>query len=356
MKLLIKAGADINSNINSNSRIVPVHSAAKEGHIGVVELLLQAGCKPVEGDLPMHSAAISGKWDIVELFLRFGSAINRDGDDGALIHTAAAQDRVDIMGRLVEQYGAEVDAARRDGMTPLHIACREGYTDMVQWLLSTGKVDVNRGCEYAFVSGIRPLHFALQAYAVTIVRFLLAVPTIDADARNSRLETPLHNAAASVCTESARLLLDTEHVDVNARNITSRTPLHEAFHPGSGTTYSNHRVPLVRELLKRSELDLDAQDTDGLTPLHLAMQCGDQDVAQLLLDTGKVDQTVVNRWARTPVQYAVQYGSIDVLKMLSKTGRLKAEGPEYAALMEVASKSTNAYRDVLKFLVSLGKH
>ena len=77
--------------------------------------------------------------------------------------------------------------------------------------------------------------------------------------------------------EEVRYLLETKDVDVNAKDKNGVTPLHEAADRGLAD---------IAELLIAGGANVNAEDYDGNTPLHLAIGGGHAEIARLLVIQG----------------------------------------------------------------------
>lgn len=75
--LLIELGADIQKASANPLRVAPLHSAAAGGHLGIVEVLLNAGAevnaKQEGGFTPLHSAAQNADLEMVKLLIEYGA-------------------------------------------------------------------------------------------------------------------------------------------------------------------------------------------------------------------------------------------------------------------------------------------
>src|SRR5437868_14688623 len=133
---------------------------------------------------------------------------------------AAMKGDRDAVRALLKQ-GADVSAAKGDGMTALHFAAERGDAAMTEMLVYAGAnvAAVTRIGQYT------PLHLASRAASVPVVQVLLrAGAKVGAETRPSGV-TALHLAAASGNAALVQLLV--EHgADVNAKEAEwGQTPL-----------------------------------------------------------------------------------------------------------------------------------
>jgi len=84
---------------------------------------------------------------------------------------------------------ADPDVADDSGVTPLHVASMFGLYDIVKFLLSYGRINVNVRDE----GGRTPLHKAATGCRSKVV-WLLLINGADPNARDSIGHTPLHGA------------------------------------------------------------------------------------------------------------------------------------------------------------------
>lgn len=82
-------------------------------------------------------------------------------------------------------------------------------------------------------------------------------------------------------------------------------PLHRAAYNGD--------IELVKHLLKRVDLEVNGQDHQGNTAMHLAVQCGHIEVVQLLI-AAKTDATVRNQQLWNCRAEAAYGGTLDMMK------------------------------------------
>jgi len=123
---------------------VALQEAAKHGHKGVVQLLVEAGANIEaydEDGTPLIYAAIAGCGNVVEYLLKKGANVHCADEFGrTALHAAASKGDVKAVRALIE-YGAEVDEVRprdEDGNTALLLAAAEGHKDVVKFLPDKG--------------------------------------------------------------------------------------------------------------------------------------------------------------------------------------------------------------------------
>jgi ankyrin repeat protein len=75
----------------------------------------------------------------------------------------------------------------------------------------------------------------------------------------------------------------------------------------------------VAELLISKNADINAETTQGSTPLHLAAQHGHKDVVELLISKG-ANVNAVNEAGMRPLMFARSSGNKDVVEILIKNG------------------------------------
>ena len=131
----------------------------------------------------------------------------------------------------------------------------------------------------------------------------------DANYRDSSGWTALHNASHKGHDSVVQLLLDWKPVpNVDAQDINDNTPLHVASFHGKST---------VVTILLEGGASVDARDRQGGTPLHDASQGGHLEVVRLLLGRC-ADPRARNRKGETPFQIASKKNHGEVTQLLTE--------------------------------------
>ena len=150
-------------------------------------------------------AAMKGDRDAVRSLLKQGADVSAARGDGMTALHFAAERGDAVMTEMLVYAGANVSAVTRIGQyTPLHLASRAGNPAVVQALLKAGANVSAR----TTTSGVTPLHLAAVSGSAAIVTLLLEHGA-DADAKESEWgQTPLMFAAAENRVDTIGALLD----------------------------------------------------------------------------------------------------------------------------------------------------
>ena len=108
------------------------------------------------------------------------------------------------------------------------------------------------------------------------------------------------------CNYYLRTKLMHEQIDVNAKNKYGWTPLHHA-------AYDGHAA--VVQALLASKADVNAKDEDGRTPLHKAAYNGHEEVVKLLLEN-RANARLENNLGQTPLALAKEHSKANVATIL----------------------------------------
>uniref|UniRef100_UPI003AACCFB2 ankyrin-2b n=1 Tax=Centroberyx gerrardi TaxID=166262 RepID=UPI003AACCFB2 len=284
-----------------------LHLAAKEGHVDLVQELLERGSAvdsaTKKGNTALHIASLAGQAEVVKILVKRGADINSQSQNGFTpLYMAAQENHLDVVRYLLEN-GGNQSTATEDGFTPLAIALQQGHNQVVSILLENdtkGKVR------------LPALHIAARKDDTKSAALLLQNDH-NADVQSKMMVnrttesgfTPLHIAAHYGNVNVATLLLNRgAAVDFTARN--GITPLHVASKRGN--------TNMVRLLLDRGS-QIDAKTRDGLTPLHCAARSGHDAAVELLLERG-APMLARTKNGLSPLHMAAQGDHVECVKHL----------------------------------------
>ncbi|XP_067623198.1 ankyrin-3-like [Eurosta solidaginis] len=266
-KLLLTSGSKVTRK-NKKLSNTPLHFAVINGDMEIVKMILDKGgninAKNKHGQTPLHNAIrIDKKMEIIELLLKHRADVNAIDKDGtSLLHVAVKIGCLQIVDHLLK-YGAYVNcmctSRWKKGYAPLHFAVEKGSKEVITLLLSRGaNVDVKGE------DGITPLHIAAKNGYIHIAEDLLKHGACTHSFTLKEGYTPMHFASKLGNEEAVKLFLN-KGADINASTNGNLTPLHIATKTGHG---------LVVKLLLQRGAKVDNQDKDGKTTLHLAVEEG----------------------------------------------------------------------------------
>jgi ankyrin repeat protein len=139
--------------------------AAKEGHLGIVKLLLERGIDVNTGmttwGTSLHPAALFGHEEVVSTLLNSGADVYRRSVSGctALLY-ASVNGHVAVVRLLLQSMGGRgLDERKANGCTALWCACAYGHADVVRALLLAGADH-----SIASISGTMPKQIAQNNY------------------------------------------------------------------------------------------------------------------------------------------------------------------------------------------------
>eukprot|EP00742_Colponemidia_sp_Colp-10_P008413 GILJ01009112.1.p1 GENE.GILJ01009112.1~~GILJ01009112.1.p1 ORF type:complete len:645 (-),score=58.75 GILJ01009112.1:119-2026(-) len=152
----------------------PLHLAACEGRLGVVEYLLRKGAnvhaKDRYGHTPLLDAVLNGHDLVAALLRKAGGLLNVDRTTLVnMLFPAAAEGAVEVLRRLHEN-GADFNVSDYHENTPLHLAASYGRADAVRLLLEIGTIcpEAKNRCGHTAVEeALRHNHADIAALILT---------------------------------------------------------------------------------------------------------------------------------------------------------------------------------------------
>lgn len=365
-------------NLGDSYGLTPLHLAAQDGHIDIVELLLQidacVNVKNRHGFTPFHLAVKGGHIYITSILLNNGAHINTELGGATALHLKTAEGNLDFVKLLVEK-GADVNIKTKAGLTPIHVAILYDHVNILKVLLD-GDAKLNEAGEQAVLA------LAVRNKNINMVRILVkAGANMLIDNRNGT--TVLHHSVCTGQVDLVKLLME-ENVDVNAQDSRGYTPLHFAviienidivqllLKGERNSTHVENRVPSVKEVaaedeihvrsLQRStdniassvgnKINVNIQSDDGSTPLHFAVVHEHLDIIHLLLKNG-ANGTTLDVNGKTPLHSAIFQQRADIVRLLlTKTEDVNVQGRLGYTPLHLSIQVQNV--DILWLLLEFG--
>ncbi|CAB3385435.1 Hypothetical predicted protein [Cloeon dipterum] len=249
------------------------------------------------------------------------------------LHVAAENDDLDALQTWIE-LGGDLDSVDNGGLTALHIAAESGHLQFVKKLLASKpeateaqNLDVSESSsgsslvKYERVNrcdneGRTALHLAAKSENVDLVKWLLE------NNADLTLTDMKGNNAIHYAIENERMLRFINEKNghlVNQRLKDGNTTLHLMIQ-----CFCSKEV--VAWILEQGDIDINAKNDLGDTPLLMACKELFSNVAELLL-TRNVDVNVPDTRGKTAMHYAAERGKLGLVQKMYKKGEKMSEVP-----------------------------
>ena len=157
-------------NVNASQKCgswgtkTPLYSAAGDGRIDLVAMLLDAKADPNKGaeqsgrisESPLRTAVYHNHYGVSKLLLKRGAILNMKRSPLCWLHKKCHAKMV----KLLLDYGADLNQHDEEGCTPLSRAAYHGRADMMKRLLDAGAEPEKTEKCFGKDSGDTPLHTA----------------------------------------------------------------------------------------------------------------------------------------------------------------------------------------------------
>ncbi|KAI1458771.1 ankyrin repeat-containing domain protein [Annulohypoxylon moriforme] len=234
-----------------------------------------------------------------------------DFDGRKALHNASKNGHFPIA-RLLLLAGVEVDPKDKKGLTPLVLAAEAGEKEIVRLLIERGanaRLQVYKDqsilCRMARQSKDSMRHAA-------VVNILLQATDIDPNLMDGNRMTALHSAAELGHLEIIKALLRHSKVNPNSTGRWNWNALHFL------ARCKNKFTRKIAELLIESGTDPMALDFDNWLPVHVASQCGNISLLEVLLGLHPECLEARSDEGRTPLLFGIH--RVESVKWLMEHG------------------------------------
>lgn len=321
---LLKRGADVNAKTPSGQ--TPLHLCVQTGNLEICRLLLTddlvADVPDYQSNTPFHIAVERELLGIVELLLSRGVDINAPTSEGFMpLHAAICKNNEQLVGILVES-GADINVRNCNGETALHLCVTGGNLEICRLLLSDDLLD-----DVPDSTLTTPLHMAVESARLDIAELLLG-RGVNVNTPTGKGFMPLHIAICENNEQMARLLVE------NGADVNAPVSIPEDSSPKSDPSFQyNYYI--------------------GYSPIHLAVEHGDESILELLEDNGADVSAVVEPSGMTAMHLAVMHeNNSAVLFLCEYSDLLKSKTNEGKAVLHLAVE--NAWYDLIEVLLWTG--
>ncbi|KAF6027626.1 MIB1 [Bugula neritina] len=321
LNALLKKLFETNVSGDINEELV---KAAANGDVSKVEELIQTKEADPNGVFVGHTAlqaaAQNGHAEVVRVLVRNGCDLEIEDKDGdRAIHHSAFGDESGVIEQL-HAGGADLNARNKRRQTPLHIGVNKGHMSVVKTLLEVGCHPSLQDAE-----GDTPLHDTISKKRDDMLSVLLDY-NADVTITNNNGFNAIHHAALRGNPSAMRTILTkcTRKWVVNEKKDDGYTALHLA-------SLNNH-VEVADLLVKVGEANVNVQNINLQTPLHLAVERLHTQIVRLLVKK-KANLNIADKDGDTPLHEALRNHTLSQLRQLQDLqdiGRigLSLQGPE----------------------------
>ncbi|XP_077301815.1 protein phosphatase 1 regulatory subunit 12C-like isoform X2 [Arctopsyche grandis] len=384
VEFLVNLGADV--NVEDRESWTPLHATVNCGHLSITRYLIDRGANlgaiNSDGHLPIDIAesdemkaliqeavakqgidcdlarkveervmtADAIRWAIEAHAYRQShpEAGKVDPETGtSALHVAAAKGYMQVIRLLIKCCKVEINVQDSDGWSPLHAASYWGQKDAVETLMASSvntSLVNNKGETFVDIANDDMVEFIrkLEKEQRNRKHRRMSRGPYDYESiktRDKDIPTKKGKSCGITC-EVARIdeeiaLLDKAESwaadDLNPEAglgdpDTGRTPLHKAAAKGY--------MKLMEVLVTRCYVDVDVEDNEGWTPLHIAGFHGQKDAAAFLISWGALP-TIKNKRGHTCIDVStdVMGQHISWLVMKAKGRRRQATLPDEVSIM-----------------------
>ena len=339
VKLLLKEGA--NPNIHEGEGNTSLHAAVlgcctDEILLEIIRHKVQLDARNVHGQTSLLLACSYRRQNFIKILLQAGSNPNiADNHGDTCLHaTITGGCSKWIIHTLIEN-GADVNAANKENVTALMIACGNGRAGTINVFLDAG-ADPNITDAYGYTClsyanygkcrkddlqaiidhGVdvnatskqnkTALMWACEKGNVHAINVMLNAGA-NPNTADANGDTCLFKAISARCNKQALQALIDHGADVNVINKSGRTALMHACQKGNKDAIN---------VLLNAGADTTISDTNDYTCLHKAVNAGcNKQTLQALIDHG-ADVYAVSKVGQTALKVACKKGNVDAINVL----------------------------------------
>ena len=337
IETLIDLGANVNAQ-RTDDKVTPLLLSANWNNFMAVYLLLDHGADAniaaADGRTPLHKAVMKGNQNLVKLFLEKNALVNTQNADGdSPLHTAVSNGFFDITKLLIKK-GSNVNVQNKEGRTPLFLGVKNKHEQLIK-LLIENEADVSIGYKensterFYLVRGKERGRAAWHYVLVKKHLLGLFLKLTGGSLNVADFGDVLRSGQGKDPPEGTRNKLQKEHESM-FKEITDTTLLHIA------SEIINE--PEIIDLLVKSGANVNAQDAEGFTPLHMAAIHGNLKIVKKLVDLG-ADVNIVTTDGKTAAELAHLNEELEIEEYLesrmasSQRSKEKEEDSERADIL-----------------------
>lgn len=223
----------------------------------------------------------------------------------------------------------------------LQAAVKSGSLEMVEYIVSSTKIDFNKmneKKEYGLI------HKAAQYANIDVFRFISSLPALDPHTKGVYDQTCLHYAAISGKADIVKYLINEKQFDVNETNMFGDTPLHLASKYG--------KIDVIKVLIANPKCNIWLRNINKETALGIAVLNNHTETAKELLSIPCSCDKEIESDLQIALQLACRQGNDQIVELIAnhKCINLNEKGPLGYSALHWAAQTGNL--NLIKFLTS----
>ena len=347
-----------------------LHYAAGWKLDNIIPLIIRNGISVEDanatGQTPIFLAVRNDSSSTVKVLLDNNANLNvRDTQGNSLLHCAVRWNAIGCTSYLIAA-GIDVNVFSLNGNTPLHDAVALGMSD-IETMLIRNKANL----EVRNIDGNTPFMEAVRAGLIPSIE-KLSQNGADPSTRNTRGDTPLHIAVTAERYDLVNILLRL-NASIHARNTRNRTPFQialglsprmvSALLTGDRIIQSDDmgnsalhvavqekaQADIIRTIVS-SGARINAVDSNGKTPLRLAVDFNSWENAKIISDAG-ADPFLAASDNKAPAEIAFSKGS-DCIRAIFSGRAINARDSSGNTILHLAARFGNP--ELISILIELG--
>ncbi|XP_067660340.1 putative ankyrin repeat protein RF_0381 [Haliotis asinina] len=348
VELLVGEGADMSLVDKQRDNIL--HCACRGGdleggHLEVVTYIVSQNKVDINSrgwkqKTPVMVAAEMGKKDVVEFLVEHGADLLLVKDGGSnILHLACKGGYVEVVKYIVSQNKVDINSAGWKQRTPVIVAAEMGEKDVVEFL-------VEHGADLLLVKdgGSNILHLACKGGHLEVVKYIVSQNKVDINSRGWLRKTPVMVAAEMGEKKVVEFLV--EHGgDLSLVHDGGNNILHLACKGG-------HLV-VVKYIVSQNKVDINSRGWKRKTPMMVAAEMGKKDVVEFLVEHG-ADLLLVNDSDSNILHLACKGGHLEVVKYIVSQNKVDINSRGWRKNTPVMLAAKKGHKKVVEFLVRKG--
>jgi ankyrin repeat protein len=289
---------DSNASLALIGAILHRHSAIADAILGLDFFITGTTRSTFDGRAqeggPLHAAIVARRSEFVAKVIAHSKAGVNPAHLEAALFDAISANSVGILRRLLGPSRFDINAPRRNGRSLLAHAISLGFENIIDFILQHESFDFAKSDPAGCLAATTSEYLIVKLLPIQPIDANMSLPpdsTSKAAAGSTRSPNP--KGATSLLTrvidlradKALDILLESIGTDLKAKDSKGRNGLHAALYANANALY---------RLLLSPEIDVDAPDGDGLTPLMIAVKTRNAWAAAWLIERlCKLDTTNV---------------------------------------------------------------